>query len=197
MGRTAAQAFPLESDRLYSLEEFEELDLPASDGNKYELIDGVLKVSPPAGYGHGMIGSRIVRRITLFDPDGKLGQFLQATRFAIAPGFGPAPDVAFITAAHLPPETRGAVPTRPDLAVEVWSPGDLDTKAHQAEARAKVRRYQVAGVPIVWAINPLERKVEVYHPGQAGPVQVLGVGEELSGEDVIPGFTMKVAALFE
>ncbi len=63
--------------------------------------------------------------------------------------------------------------------------------------RAKIRRYQVAGVSIVWAINPSDRTVEVYHPDHVRPVQKLGVGEELSGEVVIPGFTMKVAALFE
>lgn len=183
-------------NRLYSLKEFEELDLP-NDDNKYELIDGVLKVTPPAGDDHGRIGSAIVRKITLFDPEGSLGQFWQATRFQVAPGFGPAPDVAFIKAEHLPERTRGAVAAKPDLAVEVWSPGDLDTKAHQAEARAKIRHYQVAGVALVWAINPAAQTVEVYHPNQVDPVQVLGVGDELSGEDVIPGFTMKVGALFE
>ena len=93
MGRTA-QAFTL--DRLYSLDEFEKLDLP-DDGSKYELIEGALHVTPPAGYEHGKIGSRIVKRINLFDPDDKLGIVLEATRFQVAPGFGPAPDVAFIT----------------------------------------------------------------------------------------------------
>jgi Uma2 family endonuclease len=189
-----AQAYAL--DRLYSLDEFEELDLPA-DGSKYELIEGELHVSPPAGDEHGRIGTRIVRRITLFDPDERLGCIWQATRFQVAPGFGPAPDVAFISAAHLPPTSKGAVTVRPDLAVEVWSPGDLDTKAHRAEARSKVRRYQVAGVSIVWAINPANQTVEVYHPTQVNPVQVLNIGDELSGEDVIPGFHLAVRSLFE
>ena len=182
--------------RLFSLKEFEELDLP-NDGNKYELIDGVLHVTPPAGFQHGKIGAKIVKRINLFDPDDKLGLVLQDTRFQVSPGFGPAPEVAFIIAANIPLDTRGAVPVPPDLAVEVWSPGDLDTKAHQAEAKAKIRRYQVAGVAIVWAINPATQTVEVYHPDRVEPVQVLGVDDELGGESVIPGFTMKVRALFE
>ena len=59
MGRTS-HVFAL--DRLYSLEEFESLDLP-SDGSKYELIEGALHVSPPAGDEHGRIGSRIAKRI--------------------------------------------------------------------------------------------------------------------------------------
>ncbi len=193
MGRTS-QAFAL--DRLYSLVEFENLNLP-SDGSKYELIEGALHVSPPAGDEHGRIGSRITKRINLFDPEDKLGMVWQTTRFQVAPGFGPAPDVAFIMAAHLPPTTKGAVTIRPDLAVEVWSPGDLDTKAHREEARSKVRRYQVAGVSVVWAINPLNRTVEVFHPGQINAVQVLGVADELNGEDVIPGFKLAVRLLFE
>lgn len=185
----------LESQRLYTLQEFEELDLP-NDGNKYELIDGVFLVTPPPGFEHGKIGSKIVKRINLFDPDDKLGIVLQDTGFQVSPGFGPSPDVAFLMTANIPANTRGMVPVRPDLAVEIWSPGDLDTKTHQAEARAKIRRYQVAGVPLVWAINPATRTVEVYHPDQVGPVQVLGVGEELSGEEVIPGFKLAVDALF-
>jgi Uma2 family endonuclease len=193
MGQTA-QAYAL--DRLYSLDEFEELDLPA-DGSKYELIEGELHVSPPAGDEHGRIGTRIVRQITLFDPDERLGRFWQATRFQVAPGFGPAPDVAFISAAHLPPTSKGAVTVRPDLVVEVWSPGDLDTRAHREQARSKIRRYQVAGVSIVWAINPSNQTVEVFHPDQVSPVQVSGVTDELSGEEVIPGFRLAVRSLFD
>src|SRR4051794_37784917 len=128
MGRTA-QAFPLESNRLYSHDEFESLDLP-SDGNKYELIDGAIVVTPPAGFQHGKIGAKIVKRINLHDPDDKLGLVLQDTGFQVSVGFGPIPDVAFLMAANVPPfDTRGMVPVPPDLAVEVWSPGDLDTKA--------------------------------------------------------------------
>lgn len=192
----AQPAATLESQRLYSLEEFERLDLP-DNGNKYELIDGVLIVTPPPGFQHAKIGASIARHIILYDPAKKLGIVLWDTAFKVAPGFAPSPDMAFIKAENVPPDTRYAVPVPPDLAVEVWSPGDLNTKAHQAEARAKIRRYQIAGVPIVWAINPPARTVEVYHPGQVGPVQVLGVNEELSGEDVIPGFTMAVKALFD
>jgi Uma2 family endonuclease len=193
-----AQPATIESNSqpIYSLEEFEKLELP-NDDNKYELIDGVLKVAPPPGFQHGKIAANIVWQIILFDPNRNLGLVLQDSGFKVAPGFAPAPDVAFIMAANIPPTTVRAVPVAPDLAVEVWSPGDLDTAAHRAEARAKIRHYQVAGVALVWAINPPARTVEVYHPNQTGPVQVLGIEDDLSGEQVIPGFIMPVKALFE
>lgn len=63
----------------------------------------------------------------------------------------------------------------------------------------KVGKLVEAGVPIVWVINPEKEVVEVYHAAQgyvAGPVRVLGVGDELDGDDVIPGFHMPVAQLF-
>ena len=186
----------LENQRLYSLQEFEELDLP-HNVNKYELIDGLLVVTPPPGFQHAKIGAKIIKRINLFDPDDKLGLVINAVGFMAAPGFAPSPDVAFIMAENVPPDTRGMVPVPPDLAVEVWSPGDLDTAAHRAEARAKIRRYQTAGVSIVWVINPPARTVEVYHPNQTGPVKELGINDELSGEDVILGLTMPVKTLFE
>ena len=195
MGRTS-QAFALDSDRLYSLAEFENLDLP-DNGSRYELIEGVLKVSPPAGDDHGRSGNEIVLQIGFFDPKRKLGRSWMDTGFQVAPGFNPVPDVAFIKAENVPDRSRKTVQAKPDLVVEVWSPGDLDTKAHREEARHKIRLYQLAGVPVVWAINPANRSVEVYHPGQVSPVQVLGEDGELSGEDVIPGFTMPVRALFE
>jgi Uma2 family endonuclease len=193
-----AQPATIESNSqpIYSLEEFEKLELP-NDDNKYELINGVLKVAPPPGFQHGKIAANIVWQIILFDPNRNLGLVLQDSGFKVAPGFAPAPDVAFIMAANIPPTTVRAVPVAPDLAVEVWSPGDLDTAAHRAEARAKIRHYQVAGVALVWAINPPARTVEVYHPNQTGPVQVLGIEDDLSGEQVIPGFIMPVKALFE
>ncbi len=63
-----AQPATLESQRLYSLEEFERFELP-NDDNNYELIDGIIKMTPPAGFQHAKIEARIVRHIVLFDPD--------------------------------------------------------------------------------------------------------------------------------
>lgn len=182
--------------RLYTLDEFEELDFPA-DGSKYELIDGELVVTPPAGDEHGRIGSKIVKKINLLDPDDKLGLVWQTTRFKVAPGFGPAPDVGFVMAGRVPKVSKGAVEAVPDLVVEVWSPRDLETKKRRDEAMRKIRRYQTAGVRLIWAVNPAQKVVEVYHPDQSAPVAVLGVDKQLDGEGVIPGFKMAVRRLFE
>jgi hypothetical protein len=82
-------------------------------------------------------------------------------------------------------------------AVDFEKPNDLDSKKRREEALTRVRNYQAAGVSIVWAINPDSNTVEVYHPDQSNAVQVLGANDELTGEDVIPGFKVAVSRQFD
>lgn len=110
-------------------------------------------MTPPAGDEHGGIAEIIHRHIILFDLEGKLGRIRESNRYEVMPGFSPAPDVAFVKAERVVPVVMGAVPTRADLVVEVWSPHDLETQNRREKAREKIRRYQISGVPLIWAIN--------------------------------------------
>lgn len=77
----------------------------------------------------------------------------------------------------------------PDLAVEVVSPNDL-----ASEVNLKIEEYLRAGVGLVWVVDPEVRIVQVFRADGSG--QWLRENDSLSGEDVIPGFECKVAALF-
>ncbi len=101
------------------------------------------------------------------------------------------PDVAFVMAGRLTGRIRGSVPLAPDLAVEVVSPTDK-----QFEVEEKALDYIAIGVRLVWVISPVTKVVEVYRPGQDKP-SIYGVNDELDGENVIPGFKLKVRDLFE
>jgi Uma2 family endonuclease len=46
----------------------------------------------------------------------------------------------------------------------------------------------------VWWVDPAKRTVEVHRIGQ--PITELGMGEELDGESVLPGFRLAVAEIF-
>jgi Uma2 family endonuclease len=60
--------------------------------------------------------------------------------------------------------------------------------------REKVREYFTRGVRMVWLIDSDDRNVWVYRaPDEA---RVLHESATLSGEDVLPGFTCRVADLF-
>jgi Uma2 family endonuclease len=80
---------------------------------------------------------------------------------------------------------RGA----PDLAVEVMSPNDLYTEVDE-----KVGEWLEHGTRMVFVVNPRRRTVAVHRPGQ--PLRVLTVEDTLDGEDVVPGWTFPVSAIF-
>jgi Uma2 family endonuclease len=81
------------------------------------------------------------------------------------------------------------IPFPPDLAVEVVSPNDSES-----EIQTKVQEYQIAGVPLMWVVYPETQTVTVYRLNSE--VEVLGIDDMLSGEDIIPGFTCPVVDIF-
>ena len=83
----------------------------------------------------------------------------------------------------------GFVTIPPDLAVEVVSPND-----YFYELEEKVEEYLRAGVRLVWVVNPEMCTVQVYRAD--GTTGRFREHDELSGEDVLPGFRCKVDDLF-
>lgn len=76
----------------------------------------------------------------------------------------------------------------PDLIVEVVSPSDIFSSIQR-----KVREYLDRGVRLVWVVDPENRELSIYRPQQR-PL-ILTEGETVTGEDVLPGFTCRVAEL--
>jgi len=52
----------------------------------------------------------------------------------------------------------------------------------------KIQEYIDNGARLGWLIDPKNKRVEIYRAGQA--VEVLGNPDTLSGDDVLPGFTL-------
>ncbi|MGH9225043.1 MAG: Uma2 family endonuclease [Acidimicrobiales bacterium] len=165
------------------------------DGTRYELVKGELSVMAPSGFEHGDISGVVVVRIGSFVLERRLGRILTADAgFILArdPDTLQAPDVAFVRADRIPPpeDRRRFAELAPDLVVEVVSPSD-----RPGDVTAKALRWAQAGVKLVWVIHPEERTVAVYEPG--GAVTVVDEGGELDGGEVLPGFRLAVAELFQ
>jgi Uma2 family endonuclease len=75
------------------------------------------------------------------------------------------------------------------LAVEVLSPTD-----RAGEVLAKVHDWLDAGCRAVWLVDPRTGTVTVYR--SRSRINVLVLGDKLSGEDVVEGFTLPVAEIF-
>lgn len=102
------------------------------------------------------------------------------------------PDVSFITQERLPKRFDAYPEIAPDLAVEVVSPSDKDM-----EIEAKVALYQKYGVKLVWVVHPFSRSIDVYRLANKLLPEPVGAEGELSGEDVIPGFKLKLSDIFD
>jgi Uma2 family endonuclease len=177
-------------EKTYTPEEL--LAMPDLKG--YELVDGHL-VERHMSRLSSWVGGRVHRFLDIFAEQNQLGWVWPADQgyacYADAPGKVRFPDVSFIRKERLPDAltSEGYTYIPPDLAVEVISPNEL---AYEVEN--KVVEYLDAGVALVWVINPEARTVHI-HRGN-GSVGWLREQDELSGEDVVPGFRCRVAVLF-
>jgi Uma2 family endonuclease len=161
---------------------------------RYDLIDGELIASPFLTGEQGAIGGNVIGFVGMFVLEHRLGTgFAGGTDFHLRrdPDTVLAPNGAFVSAGRFGSEGTpdGFVPFAPDWVVEIaeWLPGPT------AFAR-KIPIYLASGVRLLWVIYPATQTVTVYTQDQ--PPRVLGLDDMLDGEDVLPGFTLPVRALF-
>jgi len=170
----------------------EELMQLPDDGNKYERVGGVLKVSP-AGHEQEYVGSWLITLLTNFVRPRNLGQVYGSNAgYRFPNGDVRAPDVSFVRQERLPGgrPPKGFADYPPDLAVEVLSPNQK-----LQDLGEKIGEFLDWGTPLVWVLDPEHRTVTVYR--SLTDVRTLGPEDELTGEEVIPGFRVRVAELFE
>jgi Uma2 family endonuclease len=165
------------------------------DGFLYELVRGEVRRMTPAGFRHGAVAAQIVFLLQSFVKPRGLGVVGTAeTGFVLArgPDTVRAPDVWFVARDRIPaePSSEGFGQLAPDLAVEVMSPSDRPD-----DVQGKILEYFAAGTRAVWVAFPRTRTVTVYRAPQS--IRLLSPEESLSGEDVVPGFSCRVAELFE
>ena len=182
----------IQPERLLTAEEF--FELPKDDG-RYELVEGRLVRTPPEFFSSSMIAMTLATLVNAFVRQHKLGICggeAGGVRTRSRPDTVRAPDFTFISKERLPP---GGIPLRwypiaADLVVEVLAPTDRFVNMLR-----KVQEYLAAAVRLVWVINPSERSAVVFRPN-APPETITGEGA-LDGEDVLPGFRLPLADLWE
>lgn len=177
--------------RTITIEDFEQM---GSDGDDFELLDGVLLEREIMGGRHGEIGGEVHGSIYVFNLTASLGRIYSSdTGFVVDHETGSVlkPDVAFVRTERLPPPEQriGFMPIAPDLVVEVVSPSN-----RYADVAWKVERYQRAGVPLIWLVEPGPRTVIVYASGSEP--RAIGEDGELDGGDILPGFRLPVRDIF-
>jgi Uma2 family endonuclease len=168
--------------------------MPDVPGKRFELVRGELVEVPAAGMLRNFIMGFLYRSLDAFVRARALGLvFGDGLGYIIRrdPDVVRVPDVSFISRERLPEGgiIDGFCPVPPDLAVEIVSPNDTFN-----EVQAKVHEYLEAGTRLVWVVWPQGRSVMVH---TAETIAELGADGVLTGGDVLPGFEVPVARLFE
>jgi Uma2 family endonuclease len=169
-------------------------DMP-DDGFKYELQAGMLVSEPLPGFRHGRVVAEVAVILGEHVKRNRLGVVLAGdSGFVLArePDTVRGPDVAFVSKERFEQsgDTVRAFSGAPDLAVEVFSPSNTRASLH-----GKVADYLAAGTRRVWLIDSEARTVTVY-ASLLWP-RVLGEEDVLEGDDVVPGFQVRVGDIFE
>ncbi|MGO9598222.1 MAG: Uma2 family endonuclease [Isosphaeraceae bacterium] len=165
------------------------------DGKHYELVDGTL-VEQNMSLLSGIVAVYVSQVLGAYCKEKGLGWVAGSEVgyrcFSWKPKQVRRADVSFISLDRYSLAQvmqKGYVFIPPDLAVEVISPGDLVSELNQ-----KLEEYLRAGVKLVWIVDPQQRSVTVHHPD--GMSQRLHETDEISGEEVIPGFRCSVGTFF-
>ncbi len=177
--------------RLLTADEF--LTLP--DAGRFELVDGQLverTVRVLSSLVAFELGGRIREHCKVHLPAWIIGSDCGCRCFPGSPSKVRRPDVAMVRRERLTAEQigEGLLKIAPDLVVEVISPNDL-----AEEVETKVQEYRVAGVRLIWVVDPATRTA--YITRRDGTGRPVPADCELDGEDVLPGFRCRLADLFE
>jgi Uma2 family endonuclease len=167
------------------------------DPNRYELLNGRVIMTPPAGYPHGSVESRVVRVLSSFASARDLGEVLGSSQGLELPsGATVAPDASFVAKERWTSMTAPAhgafLRVVPDLAVEILAPS---TATHDRGEKKAI--YERDGVREYWLIDPRARTVTVFIANEGR----FDVGTEHAEADrfratVLPGLEIVVADLF-
>jgi len=155
---------------------------------------GQIIVMSPTGGETGNYNSEINADFVIWNRQAKLGVcFDSSTCFKLPSGANRSPDVSWIEQARwdaLTPEQKQKFPPiAPDFVLELMSPTDS-----LKDTQGKMQEYMNNQVKLGWLINRKTRRVEIYRQGQE--VEILECPTELSGEDILPGFVLKLQTVW-
>jgi Uma2 family endonuclease len=134
------------------------LGLP-DDGFSYEVLNGILHISPPPSTHHQRVSLRLAARMLLHAEKNDLGEVLEApvgVRLPTQP-VPLQPDLLFILKERKSIIGKEYVEGAPDLIVEILSPSNWPL-----DRREKFQAYRDAGVSEYWIVDPRARLIEVF-----------------------------------
>jgi Uma2 family endonuclease len=132
------------------------------DGNRYEVIDGELYVTPPPIWDHQRGLSKLHIRLGTFIYERGLGEIVTApVGVVLDADTAVQPDLVYVSRERADFISRRGLEGAPDLVVEFLSPS-----TRRRDRGLKMQKYAAAGVVHYWIVDPRTGALEAYRLGQ-------------------------------
>lgn len=163
----------------------------AEHGERYEIIEGVLVVSPSPIPLHQSLMIELTLIVGPFVKAGRLGRLFTApVDVLLADNVLLIPDLVFVRQDRLHIVGPTLIAGPPDLVVEILSPS-----TRRRDLGKKLRLYAQFGIPEYWIVDPRARTLAVYVLIDR-QYQLALQEDGIARSTVLPGLTIDVAALF-
>jgi Uma2 family endonuclease len=134
---------------------FDDFCFLVKDGQKADLIDGVVYMASPENLGANRRFLWLAYLMGELSEETDQGDvFGSRVAFRLNDLSSPEPDLAFVRKARLHLMRPGFFKGRPDMAMEIVSPESIDR-----DYVIKRAQYEMAGVPEYWIIDDMQQKV--------------------------------------
>jgi Uma2 family endonuclease len=154
---------------------------------------GDLIIMPPTGSDTGKRNFDIIVQLGIWNKKFKLGvAFDSSTGFTLPNGAKRSPDASWIKLDRwnnlTKEEQEKFAPICPDFLIELRSKTDLLKPLQE-----KMQEYLNNGASLGWLIDRQNQKVEIYRVNKA--VEILTSPSSLSGENILPNFTLDLTEI--
>jgi len=161
------------------------------DGYNYELIDGIVMMTPSPTPKHQAVLMEIATQIALYLRTNPVGQALPEIDVHLGEGLAGGdlvyrPELVFMRSERLP-QIEDKIVGAPDLVVEIISRG-----SRRFDSETKKRDYEHFGVREYWLIDPERQSMTFYRLEGDRFAETPPTGDGFSCQ-VIPGFTLDLA----
>jgi Uma2 family endonuclease len=172
---------------------FDDFCLLVKDGQKADLIDGVIYMASPENTDANDLFVWLLGLIADFVEARELGKvYGSRVAFRLGERQAPEPDVAVVLKERAHLIKRGYVEGPPDLAVEIVSPESVER-----DYEKKRKQYEDAKVPEYWIVDEMEQKVTLLQLGARGKYREARPRKGVLHSAVLPGFWLRPEWLWQ
>jgi len=172
---------------LVTVQEF--LQWPEVEGQHIELIHGEV-ISMASGHiPHEVVKKNLNKILVLWLAQNSQAELFAESMYHVDEHNALIPDLSVLFPGRIAPGSTGWIPGAPELAIEVVS------SEPAARLEDKIELYLSHGSRSVWVVHPKKRIVRVFDV--SGGAKRFERDQQLADPNVLPGFSISTAAIFD